>query len=238
MTNDPGAPTCDADNLCTAGAGGTRERGVTNMYVFQRQLRVMGGANAIGWAMEITHRVQEVTEMPVALWLGQVGFPNGTIAWSAPVDGMGQLGEMNDKIQADETLSKLVVDHGRDYVVDVMPDRLSMVIHGEVTGSAPVGSYIGGVVANAAPGKWVAAGEWAPKIASMYTEITDKPVVVTTTTAGNMGEFSWYVRHEDGASIDAAVTATMTHEGYNAELDKSGDLFQPGATWAYARRIG
>lgn len=208
------------------------------MYLFQRQLRVMGGASAIGWAMEITHRVQEVTEMPVALWMGHVGFPNGTIAWSAPVDGMAQLTEMNDRIQADEAVSKLVVAHGREFVVDVMPDRLSIILHGEVTGAAPIGSYIGGVVANAAPGKWGAAGVWAPKIAEMYTEITGKDVVVTATTAGNMGEFSWYVRHEDGASIDAAIAATLTHEGYNAELDKSGDLFQPGATWGYARRIG
>jgi hypothetical protein len=213
------------------------KEGYPDMYIFQRQLRVVGGASAIGWAMEVTKRVQEVSDMPVALWAGRVGFPTGTIAWSTPVDGMSQLGEMDDKLEADDTLTKLIVDHGRDYVADVMPDRLAMVIHGEVTGSAPVGTYIGGVVANAAPGKWVAAGEWAPKIASMYTEITDKPVVVTATTAGNMGEFSWYVRHEDGASIDAAVTATMTHEGYNAELDNSGDLFQPGASWGYARRI-
>lgn len=208
------------------------------MYVFQRQLRVVGGANAIGWAMEVTHRVQETSDMPVALWLGQAGFPTGTIAWSAPVDGMAELGAMNDKLQADDTLTKLIVDHGRDYVADVMPDRLSIIIHGEITGAAPIGSYISGVVANAAPGQWGAAAAWAPKIAEMYGEITGKPVVVTTTTAGNMGEFSWYVRHEDGASIDAAVAATLMHEGYNAELDKSGDYFQPGATWAYARRIG
>ena len=207
------------------------------MYVFQRQLRVMGGASAIGWAMEITARVQEVSEMPVGLWMGQGGLPNGTLMWATPCDGMAQLQEMNDKLMGDDTLSKLIVEHGREFVVDVAPDRVAMVIHGEITGSAPIGSYIGGVTAQAAPGKWGEVAEWAPKIADTFTEVTGKPVVVTATTAGAMGEFSWYVRHENGASIDAATAATMTHEGYNADVDAHGHLFEPGAAWVYGRRI-
>lgn len=200
-------------------------------------MRVMGGAKAVGWAMEVTSRVQEVTEMPASLWMGQAGFANGTLAWSMPTDGMAQLSEMNDKLQGDDKLNKLIVDHGRDYVVDVMPDRLAMIIHGEITGAAPVGSFIGAVVAYAAPGKWGEAGAWAPKIADMYTDITGKPAVVTATTAGTMGEYSWFVRHEDGASIDAATAAAMGSEEYGAELDRAGHLFQPGSIWAYAQRI-
>lgn len=208
-----------------------------DMYVFQRQLRVMGGAAAIGWAMEITARVQEVSGMPVSLWLGQAGFPNGTLAWSVPTEGMGQLTEMNDRLQADDELNKSIIDHGREFVVEAMPDRLAMIIHGEIAGQAPVGSFISGVVASATPGKWGEAGAWAPKIADLYTEVTGRPVLVAATTAGAMGEYGWYVRHEDGASIDAATAAAMTSEEYAAELDRAGHLFQPGAIWGYARRI-
>lgn len=207
------------------------------MYLFQRQLRVMGGANAIGWAMEVTSRVQEVTEMPVSLWLGQAGFPNGTLAWSMPTEGMAQLTEMNEKLQTDDTLTKLIIEHGREYVVDVMPDRLAMIIHGEITDAAPVGSFVGAVTANAAPGKWGEAGAWAASIADMYGGIVGKSVVVTATTAGSMGEYSWFVRHEDGASIDAATAAAMSNEEYTSELDRAGHLFEPGSTWGYARRI-
>ena len=207
------------------------------MYVFQRQMRVMGGANAIGWALEITSRVREVTEMPVSLWLGQAGFPNGSLAWSMPTEGMAQLTEMNDKLQADDTLSKLVIDHGRDFVVEVAVDRLAMIIHGEISGEAPVGSFVAAVSANAAPGKWGEAGAWATSIADMYAGIVGKPVVVTATTAGSMGEYSWFIRHEDGASIDAATAAAMADEAYGAELDRAGHLFEPGSTWGFARRI-
>ena len=207
------------------------------MYIFQRQLRVMGGAAAIGWAMEITSRVQDTTGMPVSLWLGQAGLPNGSLAWSMPTDGMELVTQMTDRLQADDDLNKLVIDHGREYVVEVMPDRLAMIIHGEIAGPAPVGSFIGAVAANAMPGKWGEAGEFAVRIADMYTDITGKDVVVTTTTAGPMGEFAWFVRHEDGAGIDAATGATMANEEYAAELDRSGHLFQPGAAWVFARRI-
>ena len=207
------------------------------MYVFQRQMRVMGGAAAIGWAMEVTARVKETTEMPVSLWLGQAGFPNGTLAWSMRTEGMAQLTEMNDKLQADDTLNKMIIDHAREFVVEVAPDRLAMIIHGEITGEAPVGSFIGVVTAHASPGKWGEAGAWATSIADMYGGIVGKPVVVGATMAGAMGEYSWFIRHEDGASIDAATAAAMSNEEYTAELDRAGDLFQPNSTWAYARRI-
>ena len=207
------------------------------MYIFQRQMRVMGGANAVGWAMEVTSRVQEVTEMPVSLWMGQAGFPNGTLGWSMPTEGMAQVTEMNDTLQADDTLGKLITDHARDYVVEVMPDRMSMIIHGEITDAAPVGSFMGVVTANASEGNWGEAGAWAASIADMYSGITGRPAVVAATTAGAMGEYCWYVRHDDGASIDAATAAAMSNEEYGAELDRAGHLFEPGGTWRYARRI-
>ncbi len=207
------------------------------MYIFQRQMRVIGGADAVGWAMEVTARVQEVTQMPVSLWMGQAGFPNGSLGWSMPAEGMAQVTEMNDKLQADDTLTKLITDHGRNYVVEVSADRLAMIIHGEISGQAPVGSFIGAVVANAAPGKWGETGAWAPTIADMYSEITGLPVLVAATTAGLMGEYAWYVRHDDGASIDAATAAAMSSEKYSAELDRAGHLFEPGGTWGYVRRI-
>lgn len=207
------------------------------MYIFQRQMRVMGGASAVGWAMEVTSRVQDVTELPVSLWMGQAGFPNGSLGWSMPTEGMAQVTEMNDKLQADDTLAKLILDHGREYVVEVMPDRMSMIIHGEITDSAPVGSFVGVVTANASEGHWGEAGAWAASIADMYSGITGRPAIVAATTAGTMGEYCWYVRHDDGASIDAATEAAMSNEEYGAELDRSGHLFEPGSTWRYARRI-
>lgn len=208
-----------------------------DMHVFMRQIRVLGGASAVGWAMEVTKRAREVTEMPVSLWAAAVGLPTGTLAWSTPVEGMTQLTTLNDKMQNDDELTKLIVEHGRDYIVDVMPDRLAMVIHGEIQGPAAIGSYMGGVTCVANNGKWGEAGAWAPKIADMYTDITGLPVVTTTTVAGPMGEFSWFIRHEDGASIDAADAAAMASEEYGAELDRAGDLFHPGVSWVYARRI-
>lgn len=207
------------------------------MYLFQRQLRVMGGSAAVGWAMEITSRVQEVTEVPLSLWVGQAGTPTGTLAWSMPTEGMAHLTEMNDRLQADDDLNKLVIDHSRDFVVEVMPDRLAMIIHGEVTDQAPVGSFVGAVTSRALPGKWTEAGAFATSIADMYTGITGLPVVVAATTAGAMGEYGWFVRHADGASIDAATAATMTDERYAAELDRAGDLFEPGAAFIYGRRV-
>ncbi len=71
----------------------------------------------------------------------------------------------------------------------------------------------------------------------MYTEVTGLNVVVTSTVAGPMGEMTWFVRHEDSASVEAAIAATMSSEKYMKEVNSGGDFFMPGATQMYAQRV-
>jgi hypothetical protein len=126
---------------------------------------------------------------------------------------------------------------GADFIADVDDDRLLAIVAGEITDSAAVGSYVGAVRGLAAEGQWGAAGEWAAHIAGVYTEVTGLNVVVASTVAGPMGEISWLVRHENAASIEAAIGATMGSEKYLTEVDAGGGLFQPGVTQVYVQRV-
>ncbi len=206
------------------------------MQIFTRQLRLVGAGEAAAWAVAVTEKAQQVTGMPISLWTGAIGLPTGSYAWSSPIEGMAQSTEGNDKMNSDTDLSALVAQ-GRDYVAEVMPDRLHQVIHGEVAGPAEVGSFMGSVTAVAAPGQGQAAGAWAVKIADMWHGITGISPVVTTTLAGPMFEYSWFVRHATAASIDDANDKIMASPDYASELDSAGGLFHPGAAQVYARRI-
>lgn len=206
------------------------------MLLYQRMLRVTGGPAATAWATEVTAGVNEHAAAPVSLWAGAFGAPAGTIAWSAPLESLSQFADLNAKMAADTALAGKVSESS-NYVADVEPDRLLALAHGEITDSAPVGSYVGAVRAQAAPGKWVAAGGWAVHIAGVYSEVTGLDVVVTSTVAGPMGEITWLVRHADASSIEAAIGATMSSDQYIGEVESGGEFFLPGAAQMYAMRI-
>lgn len=204
--------------------------------LFQRMLRLSGGAVAAAWAVEVTAGVNKHAASEVSLWRGAHGVPVGTIAWSSRVEALGQVDDLNAAMAADAELTALV-GNGAEYVAEAHPDRLLALVHGEITDSAPVGSYVGIVRATAAPGQWVAAGAWATHIAGVYSEVTGLNVVVASTVAGPMGEMNWHVRHEDSASVEAAIAATMSSEKYMSEVNGGGEFFLPGATQIYAQRI-
>lgn len=206
------------------------------MLLFQRQLRVTGGPNAVAWATEVTASVQQHAPTPVTLWMGAFGMPAGSIAWSAPIESLSQVDELNAAAAADADHSALVAK-AADFVADVEADRLLALVSGEIEGQAAVGSYVGAARAVAAPGKWNAAGEWAVHIAGVYTEVTGLSVVVGSTVAGPMGEFTWMIRHDDAASVETAIGKTMASEKYATEIEGGGEFFLPGATQIYGQRI-
>lgn len=206
------------------------------MLLFQRVLRIAGGSAAGAWAAEVTASVNKHAVSEVSLWSGAYGMPIGTIAWSAAMGSLSQADDLNAAMAADAAHTALV-DKGSGYVTEAEPDRLHALVHGEITNSAPVGSYIGAVRATAAPGKWLEAGAWAAHMAGVYSEVTGLDVVVTSTVAGPMGEMNWLVRHENSASIEAAVGATMSSEKYMTEVNGGGDFFMPGAVQMYAQRM-
>jgi hypothetical protein len=206
------------------------------MHVWSRQIRMLGGAAAAGWAMDVTEKANAVTGMPASLWMGTVGLPAGSYAWTAPVEGMAQIAEANQKMMGDAAVTEAITK-GREFIVEVMPDRLAQLIHGEITEPAEVGTFLGTVSAVAAEGQGVAAGAWAVKIADIYSEITGLGVLVTATVAGPMFEYTWGVRHASAASVDEATAKVMASDSYAAELDNAGGLFHPGTAQIYAQRI-
>ncbi len=206
------------------------------MKIFIRQLQLRGTVAGTAWAMDVTGKVQERSDLPVSLWSGMMGTRPGTIVWSARIDGVAQMAALNDTMLADADYLA-AVNAGAELVESVEMDRVVEIIHGELTGPAEIGSFSGNVMAVAQEGKVGAAGAWAVEIADIWSGITGLPAIVTTTTAGPMGEYGWFVRHADAASIDDASTKLMASPDYIEALDRSAGLFQPGAIQRYARRI-
>lgn len=206
------------------------------MQVFTRQIRLLGGAEAAAWAIEVTERAREASGLPISLWVGTVGLPTGSYAWSTPVEGLAQMAAGTEQMNTDPELAALVAK-GRQFIADVLPDRLLQIVHGEIAGPAAVGSYMGSVSAVAANGQGATAGAWAVKIADVSTGVTGLPVVVVSTVSGPMFEFGWFVRYATAADFDEANAKIMASDAYRAEVDNGSGLFLPGANQVVAQRI-
>ena len=91
------------------------------MLLFNRMLRVTGGAAAAAWAAEVTAGVNKHSVSEVSLWRAAFGAPVGTIAWSAPVEALGQVDDLNAATAADADLTALM-GKGAEYVAEAEPD--------------------------------------------------------------------------------------------------------------------
>ena len=65
------------------------------MMLFNRQLRVAGGPPAVAWATEVTALVNEHATSEVALWVGSFGTQPTMLGWSAALESLSQVDDLN-----------------------------------------------------------------------------------------------------------------------------------------------
>jgi hypothetical protein len=204
------------------------------MYITRRMGRV-AGMGGMQWAIDITKAVQEAGGM-TSLWAGGPGSTPGTVAWSSMVDSFAAMVEFQDAITASPAYQALLAKAG-DHVVSIEPDTLMQVVHGEITGQAEVGSFLGAVNAVANPARGMDAMAWAPSIADAWTAATGLPCVVVTNAAGPMSDIGWLVRFDSAAAIDAANAKVAASAEYMEVYAGGAGLFESGGNQMYARRI-
>ena len=120
------------------------------MYIARRmaQLSGMGGMQ---WATDITKAIQDGGNM-TSLWAGGPGSPVNTVAWSTMVDSFAAYTEFSEGLAGNAAFMELAA-HGADHIDSFEPDVLLQVVHGELTGQAPIGSYLAAINAIINPAK-------------------------------------------------------------------------------------
>ena len=202
------------------------------MYIARRmaQLSGMGGMQ---WAIDITKAIQDGGNM-TSLWAGGPGMPVNTVAWSTMVDSFAAYVEFSDGLAANAAFMELAAQ-GREHIDTFETDVLMQVVHGELTGQAPIGSYLAAINATINPAREAEAGAFAAQVADAWSATTGIPAVVVTYAAGNMGEVGWLARHDDAASIDDANAKIAASASYAEAAAGGVGLFTEG-NQMYARR--
>jgi len=200
------------------------------MYQFGRVLTLSGDVReTTAWAADITGQANELTDLDVSLWGCTFGYPVGTVAWSAIVEGRAQLAAETAKLAADSAYLDSVMK-AEDWVDTPAQDIFRSLVHGGPGNEPPaVGAIASITQAVAATGKLPEAIAWAVDMATHASTVTGNSVSVLMNAYGDFGGMAFISTAADMAAADASADALRDDASYMEKLGASSGLFVDGS---------
>lgn len=200
------------------------------MYQFARVLTLQGDTReTMAWAVEITGHVNDLTGLDVSLWGSVFGYPVGTVAWSAIVEGRAQLAEETAKLAGSNDYLDFVMK-AEDWVENPAEDIFRRIVHGGPGDEPPaVGAVASVTQAVAATGKMPEAVAWAIGMADHATSVSGVPVSLGVNAYNDFGGMAFISTQPDMAAADAAAEAVQGDDGYIERIGRSAGLFVDGS---------
>ena len=199
------------------------------MHLFTRTVTMTGSLpKAMAYAADIRGYVTEKLGQDIGLWSANFGAPHGTMVFSARVEGLAHLADMNTTLMSDQTyLDKL--DAGDAFRGGPGADALARPLNAELTDDTPpIGAVAIATTATAANGHMTDAVEWGLEVAAHAGDVGGVPVMVLAAAFGEFGQLGWLSVAPDAATAQSATDAVNADEGYMKMINDAGDLFVPG----------
>jgi hypothetical protein len=200
------------------------------MYQFARVLTLTGDPReTMAWAAETTAYVNEHSDLDVSLWGAVFGYPVGTVAWSAIVEGRAQLAAATEKLTADGAYLDQVAK-AAEWVHAPAEDLFRSIVHGGPGEEPPaVGAVAAVTQAVAATGKMPEAIGWAIDMAQHAESLTGTPISFGVNAYGDFGGMAFIGVVPDMATADANADALRADAAYMEKIGASSGLFVDGS---------
>ena len=103
------------------------------MYLFSRTARLGEGnpQKQLDWALRMTEKVNQISEIPVQLWTTVFSPTSGRLVWTANVENLLELETIENKLIADSGYVTLVEEGGAHTSGDPIDDGLLQFIHAD-----------------------------------------------------------------------------------------------------------
>jgi hypothetical protein len=218
-----------------------RARMESSMYLYSTSVR-LGSANpgkVMEWALGLTRKINEISEVPTALWTTVMSPAMGSLAWTAVVKDLAVIEATETKLAADPGYIDLV-NQGLALASSADPvDQMVMrLVHGDRDAGRIDAHYASTVMANLAPGNLVAGIELGVDLAQRAKKITGCPTSFAVAVTGGYGAVMWVSLAETIQQLQAASEALDSDADFAKVLDKeAGKAYLPGATQAITRKV-
>jgi hypothetical protein len=190
------------------------------MYLFSRQIRFGPGntREQMEWALGQTEKVNQITGLPVNLFM-QVYSPEvGRVGWSTFVPDLATLEAAGDKLNADESFVA-AVDKGAAMTVGGATDTLAQVIYGEPDPNRQI-EYANIVQAVCATGNVAKGMETGVALAQRAEKIIGTPTLFLADVTGTYGGVAWATGFENVQALEAAQQALNGDPDWAKFVDK------------------
>jgi len=174
------------------------------MYVFSRSTVLGGGSQreAALWVASVTEKVNQITDLNMAVWQNVFSREVGRVAWVAFVDDLSQLEAADAKLNADDAFVA-EVDRGVGFTNGTLDDQLGQVVHGNIDPERQV-QYASTVSALMAPGKFARGLELGVEIAERAEQITGEPTQLLAAVTGDYAAIQWLTAYDSVHGLQMA----------------------------------
>lgn len=202
------------------------------MYVFTRSIRLGSSGkirDSIGWAFELTEKLNQISETPISLWRPLFSANAMSLTWGTVVEELEELEAVDAKLMADDTYVSLV-ERGTLYSSgDPVDDTLVSYVHGDFSKGADV-QVVSVVETTLANGAFAKGVELGIEIAERVEEITGMSTAFGTHATGPYGRVQWMTGHASIADLQRAETAINSDPGFLQLLDsKVAEVYVQGS---------
>ena len=200
------------------------------MYIFTRRTRLGGtqpGREAMAWAVEITEKVNQISDLRFGLYTNMFSAGVGTLTWGCLSPDLAALEAVSDKLAADDGFAALS-DRGQKFTTGELDDTLLQVVHNEPDASTNP-EYIVAVTGLQRPGEFAKGLEVGVKIAEAASRITGARTAFGTSVSGDYGGVAWVTGFENIGAMEAANNALSADESFLKLVDhEASKCFESG----------
>ena len=190
------------------------------MYLFSRRARIAPGKTraAITWATGITEKVNQITDLNVALYAQTYSPEVGVLAWSTFVPDLPTLEAATDKLLVDDAYTAML-DDGAQFGTQGADDALLQLVYGEPDPTRSI-EYVSTVETVCSTGSVTRGIELGVDIAQRAEKAMGLPVLFATAATGAYGGVGWFTGYADVAELERAQQALAADTKFGEFVDK------------------
>jgi hypothetical protein len=206
------------------------------MFIFSRRRTIDSGrgGDALAGAVELSRRVEALTDLTFSTWLQQFGPTGPAIRWTARLEHLEDFDTASRLLMASDDYHDAVAEVDELFIGDVIDDLFEVVAGTPPATTTPIATS---VQATAANGHVRAAMHWGADLAERFSRSMDVPTVFVRGLYGAYGTISWASYFSDINQVEGTQAKMAADEMLQAVVDEGAHNCQPGATAVLARKL-
>lgn len=211
------------------------------MYLFSRSVRLGAGnpEKQLAWALKITEKVNQISEVPVEVWSSVFSPRAQTLVWTATVEDLLTLETIEDKLISDSGYVSLVEEGAAHGSGDPIDDALLQFVFADPATTEVEATYATTVQATLVPGSTARGMELGVETAQRAGKISGCPTSFGASMTGTYGSVEWVSVYSSIEQLQRGQEAIAADAEFAQLLDKElSKVYLPGAEQLAWRKIG